>query len=76
MNFTIFHNTGPRDRMDYNLAFYFEGFIEQQQSDAKMSSITPSIYPIIHLEVFFKSFDHYKGFRQSAYHKNVLQLYS
>ena len=25
--FGPFHNTDPRDRTDYNLAFYFEGFM-------------------------------------------------
>ena len=35
MNMAILHNSEPRDRTGYN-HFYFEGFMMQQQSDAKI----------------------------------------
>ena len=30
-----YHKTEPRDRTDYNPAFYFEGFMVYQLSDAR-----------------------------------------
>ena len=48
------------------LAFYFEGFMMFNRMQ-KMTSITPSIYEIIHLKVFFKNFVQnfyqFQGFR-------------
>ena len=52
--FTIFYNTEPRDRTDYNPAFYFEVFWCSNNLILKMTSTITSIYEIIHLKVFFK----------------------
>ena len=47
INMAIFHYSLQRDTTILFIA-YFEGFMMQQQSDAKMTSRTPSIYEIIH----------------------------
>ena len=52
----IFQNTEPRDRTDKNPAFYFEGFMVYQLSDAKNDIYNPFYLYNYPLESIFQKF--------------------